>query len=83
MTRWISWCTTCIEKRCFSIHDYCLSNNKNKVFIIKKGRWNLDYDKYIQDRKVYLTNIDNCGCCENIENNIEDITNDELYPYFF
>ena len=59
------------------------------MFLIKKsdvklyGRWNLDYDKYIQDRKVYLTNIDNCSCCENIENNIEDITNDELYPYFF
>ena len=62
---------------------------RNNLFLIKKsdvklyGRWNLDYDKYIQDRKVYLTNIDNCGCCENIENNIEDITNDELYPYFF
>ena len=62
---------------------------RNNLFLIKKsdvklyGRWNLDYDKYIQDRKVYLTNIDNCSCCENIENNIEDITNDELYPYFF
>jgi len=62
---------------------------RNNLFIIKKsdvklyGRWNLDYDKYIQDRKVYLTNIDNCGCCEIMVNNIEDITNDELYPYFF
>ena len=25
--------TTCIEKRCFSIHDYCLYTNKNIVFI--------------------------------------------------
>jgi hypothetical protein len=25
--------TACIEKRCFSIHDYCLYTNKNIVFI--------------------------------------------------
>ena len=30
--------TACIEKRCFSIHDYCLFTNKNIVFINKKGR---------------------------------------------
>jgi hypothetical protein len=30
--------TTCIEKRCFSIHDYCLFTNKNIVFISKKGK---------------------------------------------
>jgi len=29
--------TACIEKRCFSIHDYCLFTNKNIVFISKKG----------------------------------------------
>ena len=29
--------TACIEKRCFSIHDYCLFTNKNIVFISEKG----------------------------------------------
>jgi len=38
-----------------------LFTENNKVMY---GRWNLDYDKYIQDRKVYLTNMDHCGCCE-------------------
>jgi hypothetical protein len=28
--------TACIKKHCFSIHDYCLFNNKNIVFIVKK-----------------------------------------------
>jgi hypothetical protein len=59
------------------------------------GRWCLDYERSIQDRKVYLTNMDHCGCCGNI---IEDIkckfnieknndlttttTDEELIPYF-
>jgi sphingolipid delta-4 desaturase len=30
--------TACIEKRCFSIHNYCLFTNKNYVFISKKGK---------------------------------------------
>jgi hypothetical protein len=30
------------------------------------GRWNIDYDTVIQERKVYLTNMDHCGCCGNI-----------------
>ena len=38
-----------------------LFTENNKVMY---GRWNLDYDKYVQDRKVYLTNMDHCGCCE-------------------
>jgi hypothetical protein len=28
------------------------------------GRWNLDYDQTIQNRKVYWANMDNCGCCD-------------------
>ena len=36
---------------------------KNPQLII--GRWNIDYDKNIQERKVYLTNMDHCGCCGN------------------
>ncbi len=59
------------------------------------GRWCLDYERSIQDRKVYLTNMDHCGCCGNIIdeikcnlNNIKknnDLTNssdEELLPYF-
>jgi hypothetical protein len=57
------------------------------------GRWCLDYDHSIQDRKVYLTNMDHCGCCENIiteikskfdniEKNKESSNDDDLLPYF-
>lgn len=35
------------------------------------GRWCLDYEHSIQERKVYLTNMDNCGCCGNIINEIK------------
>jgi hypothetical protein len=28
------------------------------------GRWNLEYDKTIQNRKVYWANMDNCGYCD-------------------
>jgi hypothetical protein len=31
------------------------------------GRWNIDYDNTIQERKVYLTNMDHCGCCGSIK----------------
>ncbi len=42
--------TACIEKQCFSIHDYCLFNNKNYVFIVKKGnKYNIN-DIYFIDR---------------------------------
>jgi hypothetical protein len=30
------------------------------------GRWNLDYDNTIQNRKVYWANMDHCGCCDRI-----------------
>jgi hypothetical protein len=60
------------------------------------GRWCLDYEHSIQDRKVYLTNMDNCGCCGNIINEIKSkfdnteknnefnktYTDEELLPYF-
>lgn len=38
---------------------------KNTPILI--GRWSIDYDKNIQERKVYLTNMDHCGCCGNIK----------------
>ncbi len=56
------------------------------------GRWCLDYDYSIQDRKVYLTNMDHCGCCGNIEkskkpinnikNNYKELNDEYLLPYF-
>ncbi len=64
-----------------------LFTHNNKVMY---GRWNLDYDQRVQDRKVYLTNMDHCGCCEpknvnrtgiSISNGTYD--NDYLRPYFF
>lgn len=27
------------------------------------GRWRLKYDEKLIDKTVYLSNIDNCGCC--------------------
>ena len=57
------------------------------------GRWCLDYERSIQDRKVYLTNMDHCVCCGNIITEIKSnftykndesksSTDDELLPYF-
>jgi hypothetical protein len=59
------------------------------------GRWRIDYEHSIQDRKVYLTNMDHCGCCGNIKEIISKIhnieinnesnkssTDDDLLPYF-
>ena len=59
------------------------------------GRWCLDYEHSIQERKVYLNNMDHSGCCGNIINEIKcklDYTNnneynktytdEELLPYF-
>lgn len=31
------------------------------------GRWRLDYDQKVLDRKVYLTNMDHCGPCGMVE----------------
>ena len=77
-----------------------LFNTINR-FISKKsnlpmyGRWCLDYERSIQDRKVYLTNMDHCGCCGNITTEIKSkldytykndesksLTDQELLPYF-
>ena len=56
---------------------------KNPQVLI--GRWTIDYDKNIQERKVYLTNMDHCGCCENIKKKKDKIKliedDDHLIPY--
>lgn len=51
-----------------------LFGKKNNILV---GRWNIDYDNVIQERKVYLTNMDHCGCCGNIHNNNKNIQNKE------
>ena len=56
--------------------------NINKQLI---GRWTRDYDTNILERKVYLANMDHCGCCENIKKNKDKINfihnDDHLIPY--
>jgi hypothetical protein len=41
--------------------QYFTKTTNNNLIL---GRWNYDYDSKIQERKVYLTNMDHCGCCE-------------------
>ncbi len=58
------------------------SNSNNKLII---GRWARDYDISILERKVYLANMDHCGCCENIKKKKDKIKliedDDHLIPY--
>lgn len=44
------------------------------------GRWVREYDTKVLERKVYLANMDHCGCCENIKKNFID-NDDHLIPY--
>ena len=57
------------------------NTNNNLIF----GRWHYDYDTVIQERKVYLANMDNCGCYEKSKkNNITHDNDDEyLKAYFY
>jgi hypothetical protein len=62
-----------------------LFTQNNKVMY---GRWSLDYEQCIQDRKVYLTNMDHCGCCENAKKkqsndykNLYDNDSDYIIPF--
>ncbi len=60
---------------------------RQKLFTHNKvmyGRWNLEYDQSVQDRKVYLTNMDHCGCCEHNckndnKNGYENKNGDRIY----
>ena len=59
--------------------------NQNNIAMV--GRWNLDYDVAIQNRKVYWANMDNCGCCCEQKNTtvkaVQHIDSDDEYivPY--
>ena len=88
--------TACIEKHCFSIQDYCLSNNKNKVFISVKGTVSamgiytlgksLDYMVSINNRKDKL-NLYRIRFCKKIRKDantikkIEEWNEPEEYVY--
>ena len=37
-------------------------NQNNNMLMM--GRWKLEYDNTIQNRKVYWANMDHCGCCD-------------------
>lgn len=42
---------------------------------VKLGRWNFDYNNI--DRKIYLSNEDHCGPCEQYNNNNNNKNNDK------
>jgi hypothetical protein len=62
--------------------NFAMVKVDNKLLM---GRWVREYDTKILERKVYLANMDHCGCCENIKKNKEKknfIDNDDhLIPY--
>lgn len=47
------------------------------------GRWNLDYNDTIQNRKVYWANMDNCGCCDQkiVTQVTQTDSDDYILPY--
>jgi hypothetical protein len=58
------------------------SNKRNNSILM--GRWNYDYEKDLLERKVYLANMDHCGCCDNVKYNKETLKDEEyLKPYFY
>ena len=63
--------------------NFAIVKADNKLLI---GRWVREYDTNILERKVYLANMDHCGCCENIKkkkDKIESIEDDDyIKPYF-
>jgi hypothetical protein len=62
---------------------YFTKTTNNNIIL---GRWNYDYETKILERKVYLTNMDHCGCCEKptTKNSLENANEDEyLKPYFY
>ena len=45
----------------FRRNPFTKKNQNNNLIV---GRWNLEYDNTVQNRKVYWANMDNCGCCD-------------------
>jgi hypothetical protein len=45
------------------------SSSSSSSILMLTGRWALDYDSTVQEKKVYWANMDNCGCCNVVEDN--------------
>lgn len=65
-----------------------IKKNQNNNNILMMGRWNLEYDNTMQNRKVYWANMDHCGCCDQkiitvkVEQTHNDNDSDEyILPY--
>ena len=65
-----------------------IKKNQNNNNILMMGRWNLEYDNTMQNRKVYWANMDHCGCCDQkiitvkVEHTHNDNDSDEyILPY--
>jgi hypothetical protein len=67
--------------RLFRQFRFTINHNNNNIVMI--GRWNLDYNDTIQNRKVYWANMDNCGCCDQkIVTQVTQTDSDEyILPY--
>jgi hypothetical protein len=67
--------------RLFRQFPFTINHNNNNIVMI--GRWNLDYNDTIQNRKVYWANMDNCGCCDQkIVTQVTQTDSDEyILPY--
>jgi hypothetical protein len=64
--------------RLFRQFRFTINHNNNNIVMI--GRWNLDYNDTIQNRKVYWANMDHCGCCD--QKNVTDkVTHDDFEEY--
>jgi hypothetical protein len=73
-------------KKIITLFKQYFTKTKNTNNNLILGRWHYDYDTAIQERKVYLANMDNCGCCEKSKkNNIINQNNDDEYlkAYFY
>lgn len=49
------------------------------------GRWSINYDVDIINKKIDQSNVDHCGCCSNLkpEKKITKLNSDEyLIPFF-
>jgi hypothetical protein len=55
----------------FDIFQFIRLWKHKKDGVVMIGRWNLDYDNTIQNIKVYLANMDHCGCCDSYTTNFE------------
>lgn len=88
--------TTCIEKHCFSICDYYFSNNKNKVFIIRKKQFTYNheqarlklneiYDTLSKTSSITISKNDIIDFYNNVKylNNVTDTDDIDYWNYIY